>query len=189
MSGATSTRTVVKARYEAVKGTRGRSGRTAVQRLHDNAKYLAHRPDHDGERQHRAGFNGACDVLEKRTVARFIDDGAKGEDARLAYRLILSPGEDLGERDLREWTRSVLERAGVREYVAFAHAGQSAHTEHPHVHVLTYRDGTFDVEALRELRTFGDDESDKHLAIRRAAELELTPERTAERQRGTEFGE
>lgn len=184
------TRTVVKARFSFVRTKTGRVSAGGVQRVKDSANYYAHRPDQEGERSYRAGFSAEQDELSKHEVAKFIDEQAKDPQKGYAYRMVMSPGSEMNEEQIRDWTRATLERQGITEYVAFAHAGEQAHTPHDHVHVLTFRGERMDGHEFRSMRVIGDDEEQKQIKTEQIAERERERELrvTAREQEQTQFG-
>ncbi|WP_027483130.1 hypothetical protein [Deinococcus pimensis] len=175
------TRTVIKARFTPLRGQGGRVSPGAVRKLLDAARYYATRPDVDGARSYRAGFDATSDELGREDVTRFIEENARDPASRLAYRVVMSPGHDMDEREVRAWTRGVLERHGVTSFVAFAHAGEGAHTPNAHAHVLFFTEGRLERADLRALRALGDDEVDRQRGVTR--ELDRAREREEARPR------
>ncbi|AFZ69426.1 relaxase/mobilization nuclease (plasmid) [Deinococcus peraridilitoris DSM 19664] len=172
------TRTVVKAKYTRLRSSSGKLSRSAVGRVKDSAEYYAHRPNAEGQRAYRAGFNGSQDELTKYEVAQIIE--REGEKWDLAYRMVLSPGEEMGKEDIREWTKDVMKRMGFQDhrYVAFAHAGEDRHTDNAHVHVIAFTDEKLGREQLRYMREVGDFEADSALRKALMHELKHRMERT-----------
>jgi hypothetical protein len=140
---------VVKANF---KRTAVSSART---RLKKSADYYAHRPDADGQRAMRLAFGAEHDELGREEVHALIEDA----EAQYGYRMVLSPGQDLDETELIDWTRGVmreLERDQDADWIGYAHASQ---TEHPHVHVIAFLEERLDREDFAHLREHGDWES------------------------------
>ncbi|WP_047866614.1 relaxase/mobilization nuclease domain-containing protein [Rubrobacter aplysinae] len=116
-----------------------------------SADYYAHRPDSDGEREYRPGFDVETEELDKNEVYSRIEQG----EGDYVYRIILSPGEEeMDAADVREWARDVMEpveEAGG-EWVGFVHDDQ---TDHPHAHVIAFTDEKLDRGDLAEMREIG----------------------------------
>ncbi len=148
------TRTVVKAKYTRMNTKGGSVSRRSVSRLRAAASYMAHRPNEHGEREYRPAFTQEAN-LEKAELNAWLEKPT----GSIAYRMVLSPGLDLDQASITEWTRDTLERAGITEYVGFAHAGESAHTAHPHVHVIAFTDAVLDRHGFAALREIGDDQA------------------------------
>ena len=170
-AGNTRSRTVVKARYTSLRSKEGHLIKSAIQRVKTSASYYAHRPNERGERVYRAGFDGESDALTKHEVARMIE--REGEKWERSYRFVLSPGEEMNQGEMREWSRGVMARMGYEpwQYVAFAHAGQDRHTEHDHVHVIAFTDDALTREQFRYMREVGDLEADDATRRELAAQL------------------
>jgi hypothetical protein len=134
-------------------------GKAAQVRTHlkDGVDYYARRPDQDGARANRAVFTRDSNDAGRDGAHRIIDEAP----GRFAYRFVMSPdpNQKLDERQLREWTRAVLDKAEeyhrIGNYVAVAHPKQ---TDQPHVHVVLVSDAKFNVEEFRQLREVGDRE-------------------------------
>ena len=180
-------RTMVKAKFSMVRTKAGKPAGQNVQRVKDSARYYAHRPDRNGERVYRPGFTSQQGECSKSEVARFIEEQAKDPLRGHAYRLVLSPGVEMSEEQIKDWTRATLERHGVTGYMAFAHAGEHAHTEHAHVHVLTFRQERLNPDDFRALRSIGDEEEDKQLKVHREVNRQREPDRDQQHQ-GVELG-
>lgn len=188
--GTVQTRTVVKAKFSFVRSKAGKISPGGVQRVKDSANYYAHRPDKEGERSYRAGFSAEQDELSKHAVAKFIDGQVKDAEKAYVYRIVLSPGAAMDEEQIRDWTRATLERQGVTDYVAFAHAGEQAHTPHDHVHVLTFRGERMTGDEFKSMRIVGDDEEQKQIKAEQIAERDREREirMTAREQEDVQFG-
>ena len=74
-----------------------------------SAQYYGHRPDAEGARRYRMGFDGERDEIGKDEAYRHAERG----EGDYAYRMVLSPGEDLSGEELKDWTRDVMQ--GVEE--------------------------------------------------------------------------
>jgi relaxase-like protein len=147
------TRTVVKANYVPLGG-----GRSAVR---SSAGYYGHRPDEDGERHWRPGFDAEKEGLNKEEVYGLIGE-AEGE---YAYRIVLSPGREMEADEVRRWTREVMESVERRggEWVAFVH---DDHTAHPHAHVIAFTDSKLGREDFAQMREEGDRSAEPVLEFR-----------------------
>ncbi|MXV21225.1 relaxase/mobilization nuclease domain-containing protein [Deinococcus xianganensis] len=187
-SSGTSTRTVVKTKFSFVKTKGGKVSSSGVQKAKDAAEYYGHRPDKDGVRQYREGFNAEREDLSKHEVAKFIEEEAKKPESVYAYRMIMSPGVEMNEQQVKDWARSTLERHGISQYVAFAHAGDHAHTDHAHVHVMFMRQEKLERDDFKALRVVGDDESDKQLKAEKELDRQKVQENTRERLSQIEIG-
>lgn len=95
------------------------------------------------------------------------------------YRVVMSSGDQgMTAQETERWARNVLEKNNINNYMLVVHAGQQAHTEHPHVHVLISTNERFTVDQIRGLRSTGDEEQQqmfygiKPIAIRRDYEDE-----------------
>ncbi|WP_291432039.1 relaxase/mobilization nuclease [Deinococcus sp.] len=187
-SSGTSTRTVVKTTFSFVRTKGGKVRSSGVQKAKDAAQYYGHRPDKDGVRQYREGFNAEREDLSKHEVAKFIEEEARKPESVYAYRMIMSPGAPMNEQQVKDWARSTLERHGVSQYVAFAHAGEHAHTDHAHVHVMFMRQEKLERDDFKALRVVGDDESDKQLKAEQELDRQKVQENTRERLSQIELG-
>lgn len=104
----------------------------------DAVQYYTHRADSAGDTQYRSGFDSEADTLSK---AEMLDSlaAARDEGAKYVYSVVLSPDHRLGDRDLKEYARDVLDGVlrerhgqGLR-WTAIIHDNQNAH---PHVHIV-----------------------------------------------------
>lgn len=152
---------IVKANYVAMSA----GGRAAVGA---SADYYAHRPDAEGEREYRPGFDAENEEMPKNEVYSRIEEG----EGEYAYRIVLSPGEEMEAEEIREWARDVMEpieEAGG-EWVGFVH---DDHTEHPHAHVIAFTDEKLDRDDLAGMREIGTEGAE--LAAEQTRELERDP--------------
>jgi hypothetical protein len=179
------TRTVVKANYVYAGGGR-RS--TATSKMGASGRYYANRPNEHGERQERDAFSAERDGLGKSEWRAELE----ASEGKYAYRMVMSPGEDLRGDDLKRWTRETLqslENQGSRvKWLAWPHEDQ---TKHPHVHVIGFTAGKLDVPDFETLRREGDRVVEQ--VLERRQELSKDPliecldqERALERARGLE---
>ena len=147
------TRTVVKANYVPLGG-----GRSAVRA---SAGYYGHRPDGDGRRGWRPGFDAEREGLGKEEVYGLVRE-AKGE---YAYRIVLSPGREMEADEVKRWTREVMEtvESGGGEWVGFVH---DDHTAHPHAHVIAFTGSKLEREDFAEMREEGDRSAELVLEFR-----------------------
>jgi hypothetical protein len=156
------TRTVVKANY-----VRAGGGASATMRA--SAHYYGHRPDGEGSRHYRAGFDAERDELGKEEVYRCAQEESGGD---YAYRIVASPGREMDAEELKGWTRDVMqkvEEAGG-SWMGFVH---DDHTEHAHAHVIAFTRERLDREDLREMREEGDRSAEVRVEAR--AEMEQDP--------------
>ena len=99
------TRTVVKANYVYAGGGR----RSAVaSKMGASGRYYANRPNEYGERQERDAFSAEHDGLSKSEWRAALE----ASEGRYAYRMVMSPGEELRGDDLKRWTRETLQSLG-----------------------------------------------------------------------------
>jgi len=172
----------VKANYVPLGG-----GRSAVKA---SAGYYGHRPDGEGERHWRPGFDAEREGLDKEEVYGRVRE-AKGE---YAYRIVVSPGREMEADEVRRWTREVMESVERRggEWVAFVH---DDHTAHPHAHVIAFTGSKLAREDFAQMREEGDRSAESVLEFR--AEVTQDPMGTEdwspyqarlaeERERGSE---
>jgi hypothetical protein len=147
------TRTVVKANYVPLGG-----GRSAVKA---SAGYYGHRPNGDGERHWRPGFDAEREGLDKEEVYGRVRE-AKGE---YAYRIVVSPGREMEAEEVRRWTREVMESVECEggEWVAFVH---DDHTKHPHAHVIAFTSSKLAREDFAQMREEGDRSAESVLEFR-----------------------
>lgn len=200
--GGGGTRVVVKANYTRTGSARG---------VKASARYYSTRENDRGEALTRGGFANDHDNLTRAEINERL--GRADAEHAYHYRLALSPGTDRDAEgvDLGGYTRKVmngLERRqhGPVSWVAFVHAGDAAHTERAHVHIIAATDRQLDrndFAALREVasrtwddakdvaRAFGRDQAagqdvrDMAAALARfeARRNERSPERTAQKDR------
>ncbi len=175
-------RTIAKAKVQKTTGGNSRAKIRAD--LKASARYYSTRPNDLGERQHREGFTNERDAVSMEEIDANLEAGLEGDEARFAYRMVLSPGSVLNDDELREWTRATLHSLdddGLRGWVAFAHTDQ---TDHPHVHVIAFTDEYLDQDTWREVREAGDAALEVELAYRRMFESAMDG---AEREMAREF--
>jgi hypothetical protein len=172
---------VVKANY-----VRSGSGSAAAMRA--SAQYYGHRPDADGARRYRMGFDGERDEIGKDEAYRHAERG----EGDYAYRIVLSPGEDLSGEELKDWTRDVMQ--GVEEaggsWIGFVH---DDHTDNAHAHVIAFTQERLEREDFAEMREEGDRSAELRLEMR--AEMAQDPmqeelsARTEQRREGAAWQE
>ena len=139
---------ILKAAY----ATRGRGG---LGRAKAGTRYVIHRPDDEGDRQYRSGFDADYDRVDKAEVY----DRLESSEGTYFYRLTLAPGEGRWvEADMHDWTRRVMahleERTGECDWVAWAHRD---HSNHDHVHVIAVLERRLDRDDLRDVREHADE--------------------------------
>jgi hypothetical protein len=162
---------VVKANYVRAGG----GGASAAMRA--SAQYYGHRPDSDGVRQYRSGFDSERDEIGKDEAYRHAEQG----EGDYAYRIVLSPGEELSREELRDWSRDVMQ--GIEEaggsWIGFVH---DDHTENAHAHVIAFARERLEREDFAEMREEGD--RSRELRLESRAEMEQDPmrEETAARR-------
>jgi hypothetical protein len=162
------TRTVIKANFvrASVNGQPGmRQAVTA------SARYYSVRNDRDGERQERQAFTSDRDGLSLAEVRESI----ASRDEMLAYRMVLSPGVQMGAEELRDWARTVMLEVSETldrdtRYVAYIHSDQ---TEHPHVHAIAFCNDRLDRSDFAALREVGDQALER--IVERTNDLEIDP--------------
>ncbi|HKH76473.1 MAG TPA: relaxase/mobilization nuclease domain-containing protein [Rubrobacteraceae bacterium] len=171
-------RTVVKANY-----VRAGGGASAIASatMRASAQYYGHRPDADGAHQYRLGFDAERDEIGKEEAYRHAEQG-KGD---YAYRIVLSPGEELDREELREWTRDVMQ--GVEEaggsWIGFVHED---HTDNAHAHVIAFTRERLEHEDFRQMREEGDRSAEVRLEARAQMEQDPMQEETAGRDQERE---
>jgi hypothetical protein len=144
------TRTVVKANYRFAGG--GRLG-GARSKMVASGMYYASRPNELGERQDRQAFTLDRDDLGRADWREEVNK----LDGRFAYRMVLSPGEELRGEALKAWTRETLQsldhHGSKLRWVGWSHEDQ---TKHPHVHVIGFSAGRLEVPDFERIRVEGD---------------------------------
>lgn len=135
---------VVKANYmQMCPGTR--------QAAAASANYYSHRPNGEGEREYRPGFDADSDEVAKSEVHERIEQGS----GNYAYRIVVSPGEEMEADELRDWARDVMEpvESTGTHWTGWVH---DDHTNHPHCHIIAYTDTRLDRDDFQEMRGEGD---------------------------------
>lgn len=171
------TRTVVKGKYRQInvsKTTKGGKSFTtrnqgAVQAMKDHLDYAAHRPNEEGKREFRTAFTaertydsaGGNAQGAKHELHKMIDTAQE----KYAYQFILSAGRDMNEVHTTAWGRAMLESAGFNKYIAVAHAGETGHTKHPHLHAIVFTDEKLTREDFTRMRLIGDFEYESGLRM------------------------
>jgi hypothetical protein len=154
-------RTVIKANYVPAGGGMGATMRASAQ-------YYGHRPDAEGSRRYRTGFDGERDEIGKDEAYRHAEQG----EGDYAYRIVLSPGEDLSGEEIKDWTRDVMQ--GVEEaggsWMGFVH---DDHTDNPHAHVIAFTRERLERDDFAEMREEGDRSVSLRLEMR--AEMQEDP--------------
>jgi hypothetical protein len=144
------TRTVVKANYRFAGG--GRLG-GARSKMNASGAYYASRPNELGERQERQAFTLERDDLNREEWREEVQQ----LEGRFAYRMVLSPGEELRGEALKAWTRETLQsldnHGSKLRWVGWSHEDQ---TKHPHVHVIGFSAGRLEVPDFERVRVEGD---------------------------------
>jgi hypothetical protein len=133
-----------------------------------SAQYYGHRPDAEGSRRYRMGFDGERDEIGKDEAYRHAERG----EGDYAYRIVLSPGEELSGEELKDWTRDVMQ--GIEEaggsWMGFVHDN---HTNNPHAHVIAFTREKLDRDDFAEMREEGDRSVSLRLEMR--AEMQQDP--------------
>jgi hypothetical protein len=139
------------------------AGRGAAVRA--SAQYYGHRPNQEGDRSYRDAFDDSGEGITKEQVNGYLEsfDATQYE---YVYRLVLSPGEDLEEGELKRWTRDVMHDVSMNygDWVGWVH---NDHTEHPHTHVLGFTDYKLSKEHFEEMRHWGDKSAQEMVEIKR----------------------
>lgn len=140
-------RVVVKANYIRV-GAGNTGGRASAFAA---VNYMLFRPGEDGEV--RKGFDGQMH-LEAHEVHQRVGDQSQAH--KYAYRIVMSPDRNFGEKATEEWAAKTLGKLGYTDFLIVAHAGEKGHTAHPHAHVLVFTDARLERTDFQRLRDFGD---------------------------------
>ena len=143
-------RVVIKTNY--VKRGRGSGGR-----IRESARYYLTRENEKGEKEQRSAFSEKRDEMEFEGVKGHLKEADQNHPYH--YRLVLAPETDKDAEggDLKALTRETMwtlekQQGGNVSWVAIEHAGEHAHTEHAHVHVIASTDRTITKMELSELR-------------------------------------
>jgi hypothetical protein len=158
--------TISKVNYTraAVGGAKGM--KTARTKANASAGYYGDRPNELGEPEHRLAFTPEHDDLTLEQVR----DEMREVEGRYMYRVMLSPGENLEQHELRQWTREVmLEQPGVKSWHGWVHEN----TDHKHVHVIAWTEGKLERRDLDGFRRDGDRELERTLEYRKELTQEL----------------
>lgn len=137
-----------------VKGRYVRSGNAS--KVKASARYYTTRENERGEGMERQAFSKDADNLDRQETYERLENADR--DREYHYRMVLSPGTDRDAEgvDLKEYTREVMREVEHQQrgssWVAVEHAGETAHTQRAHVHVIVSTDRKFDREELGELR-------------------------------------
>lgn len=130
-----------------------------MERAVEAVQYYSHRPDESGRVQFRSGFDSDRDHLAK---SEMLDGLSKARDqgARYVYSVVLSPDHRAASRDLKEYTREVVDGT-LRErhgeglaWKAIVHDNQNGH---PHVHVVLMTRVTLNRTEFRQFNRQVDD--------------------------------
>lgn len=124
----------------------------------NSVRYYQTRENERGESMEREGFTRDVDSMPREELNSLIDQADQKHQHE--YRMVISPGTDRDAEniDLHEHTREVMDEfrrhVGETEWVAFEHGGETAHTEHAHVHAVMYTDRPLRTEELNQVRDF-----------------------------------
>lgn len=164
----------------------------SVRNAQGSARYYAQRADNSGDRQRRDAFDKEHDTLGQDEVNDRLE-AASEEGRGYFYRLVLSPGTDAEPGgDLKSWIRDVMAELEAQQgsqltWAAYEHAGDDAHSDHAHVHVVVASDRKLTRDDLQELREAAADAWERQQAFNR--ELEHDPMKgegqTSEHERST----
>lgn len=113
--------------------------------------YMLFRPSEDGE--NRKAFDGERH-LEAHEVHQRVGEQAQAH--KYAYRMVMSPDRNFGEKTTEEWASNTLKKLGYENHVVISHAGGAGHTAHPHAHALVFTDARLERGDFQRLREFGD---------------------------------
>ncbi|CAM3306360.1 Relaxase/mobilization nuclease domain-containing protein [Deinococcus saxicola] len=138
---------VVKANYIQV-GKGNSAGRGSAFAA---VNYMMFRPSEDGE--NRKAFDGER-LLEPHEVHQRVGDQAQAH--KYAYRMVMSPDRNFGEKTTEQWASDTLKKLGYDNHVVVSHAGGAGHTAHPHAHALVFTDARLERLDFQQLREFGD---------------------------------
>ncbi|MGL4611279.1 MAG: relaxase/mobilization nuclease domain-containing protein [Trueperaceae bacterium] len=152
---------------DKVRGTRSvvkataASAKTAKGTFRGKLRYAATRENSRGEKQDREIFSKDKDQHDLKEATTKLKSLSSDESYHLAYRFVLSPdtGAETSPEAMRDWTREMMtkvERNHQLEWFAVAHAGDNAHTNHAHVHVVAVIDRRINKDELAALRQYGD---------------------------------
>ncbi|GEM49914.1 hypothetical protein DC3_55490 [Deinococcus cellulosilyticus NBRC 106333 = KACC 11606] len=169
----------MKARFSRVRGEKGKwSG--GVKRTFAAANYMMFRPmEGESEEKFRTAFNGAHSEMVPQDVHNYLGKGMN--EQQFAYRVILSPGANMGEETIKDWAKKVMAEAGYDRYVAVAHAGEKGHTSNPHVHVIILTNNKLEREDFYKLRMIGDRFTESAM-LQKDRDLHMAPRRWLEEQ-------
>src|SRR5215203_3060353 len=146
-----------------------------------SAQYYGHRPDAEGSRRYRMGFDGERDEIGKDEAYRRAERG----EGDYAYWIVLSPGEDLSGEELKDWTRDVMQ--GIEEaggsWLGFVH---DDHTDNAHAHVIAFTRERLERGDFVEMREEGDRSASLRLEMRAGIEQDPMQEETARKQQERE---
>lgn len=144
---------VVKARY-----TRANTP-TSARKISSSARVYALSRRCEGAAE-RETFSRDQDGMSREEITNYLNRA----DARHTYhyRCVIFPGTDRDAEgvNLSDYTRRVMgeleQRRGQVSWVAVAHVGEGAHTEHAHIHLVMSVDTRFSREELGALRNFSE---------------------------------
>ncbi len=150
---------VVKAHY-------GR-GAAAITPAKDHVRYMVHRSDEWGNRQHRDIWGNV--EVDKRAAYGELDQAV--EDGRYVYRVILSPDPrtqdaDKTTLDLRSWGEAVMAEAEAEHPGLRWFAVEHEDKEHRHVHVVALTAQRFTVDDFQSMRGAADANANGQLRLR-----------------------
>jgi len=141
--------------------------------------YFEHRPDEEGEKGHRLGYDAYNKGLLESEMERRLE---ATKDETYLYTLILNPGDGHGHmsaRSRREWVRETMSHLETQQ----AHKGHRLedwiavdHTDkgnHDHVHVLAALSHTLQKSDLAELREAARAGYESHRDLPRTLEQDL----------------
>lgn len=140
-------RVVVKANYIRV-GKGNSAGRGSAFAA---VNYMMFRPSEDGEA--RKAFDGERH-LEPHEVHQRVGEQAQAH--KYAYRMVMSPDRNFGEKTTEEWAANTLKKLGHENCVVVSHAGDKGHTAHPHAHVMVFTEARLERPDFQRLREFGE---------------------------------
>lgn len=109
-----------------------------MERAVDAVQYYSHRANEAGQIQFRSGFDSEGDELTKAEMLDGLSE-ARDRGAQYVYSVVLSPDHRAAGRDLKEYTREVVDgtlrerHGGGLTWKAIIHDNQNGH---PHVHVV-----------------------------------------------------
>ena len=157
---------IVKASFRtSAKGGASYSGNTI--------SYVTSRENAQGEEQERPAFSSDYDYISASEAVKEVAE----MDGKYHYHIILNPGDEQTDIDLKEWTKETmsdlqdrhLEKvdAGKFKWVAVEH---NDHSDHDHVHVILVTDTKLNKDDLNAMRGYSSESFQQRKATYQYAE-------------------